>query len=93
MKSAYELAMERLEKESPSPPPLTEEQKAALAEMDNKYLSKIAEVKILAERELKESWNNPEAQAKIQERLQTDIRRLEAERDEKKNEIRRPSSL
>lgn len=92
MKSAYELAMERLQKESPSPPPLSEEQKAALAETENNYLSKIAEVKILAERELKESLGNPEAQVKIQERLQTDIHRLEAERDEKKAEIRKSSA-
>ena len=42
MKSAYELAMERLQKTSPSLS-LTEEQKKALAEIDSKYRAKIAE--------------------------------------------------
>ena len=42
MKSAYELAMERLEKESPEVK-VTEEQKAELAELDNLYQSKLAE--------------------------------------------------
>ena len=42
MKSAYELAMERLAKESPVDS-ITEEQKVAIAEVDKKYSSKIAE--------------------------------------------------
>ena len=42
MKSAYELAMERLQKTAPSLS-LTEEQKKELAEIDSKYRAKIAE--------------------------------------------------
>ena len=42
MKSAYELAMERLAKDSPEVT-LTEDQKAQLAEIDKKYKAKIAE--------------------------------------------------
>ena len=42
MKSAYELAMERLQKESPDQS-LSEEKKAELAELDNLYKSKLAE--------------------------------------------------
>lgn len=42
MKSAYELAMERLEKQSPVAK-LTDEQKTALAEIDQTYRAKIAE--------------------------------------------------
>ena len=89
MKSAYELAMERLEKEKPAGPPLTEEQKAALAEIDNKTTAKIAERKILADGEMKQAGGNPEVMEKIQERLREDLRRLETEREEKKAEIRK----
>src|SRR5215469_11759516 len=42
MKSAYELAMERLQKTSPSAS-LTDKQKQELAELDSKYQAKIAE--------------------------------------------------
>ncbi len=87
MKSAYELAMERLEKESPSGPSLTDEQKAQLAEIDSKYKAKIAEVKILAEQDLKQAATMEEIET-IKERQQTDTRRLESECEEKKNEAR-----
>ena len=42
MKSAYELAMEKLQKESPDQS-LSDEKKAELAELDNLYKSKLAE--------------------------------------------------
>ncbi len=42
MKSAYELAMERLAKESPDQQ-LSEDQKARIGEIDTKYKAKIAE--------------------------------------------------
>ena len=42
MKSAYELAMERLAKESPDRQ-LSEDQKARIGEIDTKYKAKIAE--------------------------------------------------
>ena len=45
MKSAYELAMERLEKDSPVTA-LSDEQKAAIAEIDSLYQSKIAEKEV-----------------------------------------------
>ena len=41
MKSAYELAMEKLEKETPVTK-VTDEMKAELAELDNFYQSKLA---------------------------------------------------
>jgi len=88
MKSAYELAMERLQKESPSAPPLTDEQKAALAEIDNKTTARIAEKRILAEQEMSQA-GDVETLQKIQDRLQEDIRRLETEREEQKAEIRK----
>jgi len=50
MKSAYELAMERLQKGSPTMT-LTPEQKAELAEIDSSFNAKIAERRFLVQRE------------------------------------------
>ena len=46
MKSAYELAMERLNKKSPTTK-VTASQKKELADLDSLYASKIAEREIL----------------------------------------------
>ena len=89
MKSAYELAMERLEKESPSGPPLTDKQKAEIAEIQNRYESRIVEKKILAEDARKRAQGDPQALEKIQAELVEDIRRLQAECEEKTNEVRK----
>ena len=45
MKSAYELAMERLQPEGPTVT-LTDEQRAQLAEVDSLYQSKVAEKEV-----------------------------------------------
>lgn len=46
MKSAYELAMERLEKEKGPSKKLTESQKQQIADIDRKYDAKAAEHKL-----------------------------------------------
>ncbi|GMW00108.1 MAG: hypothetical protein AMXMBFR84_12460 [Candidatus Hydrogenedentota bacterium] len=46
MKSAYELAMERLEKEKGPTKKLSDSQKFAIAEIDRKYDAKVAEKKL-----------------------------------------------
>ena len=51
MKSAYELAMERLEKGSPSIS-LTEDQKKEIAEVDSVYRAKIAEKELFLKEEI-----------------------------------------
>lgn len=88
MKSAYELAMERLEKASPSGPPPSEEQKKELAEIDKIYEAKIAERKIMAGQEIQKNYGNYEAVLKIQENLREDIQKLEEEREAKKQAVR-----
>ena len=56
MKSAWELAMERLDAEDPEAgKALTDEKKAELAEIDAKYDAKIAERKIFLEKALNEA--------------------------------------
>lgn len=88
MKSAYELAMERLEKESPSGKPLTNAQKAEIAEIQKKADSKIAEIKILAEDEMKKARGDMQALQQIKARMKDDIRREEELCESKKQSVR-----
>jgi hypothetical protein len=89
MKSAYELAMERLQKESPSLT-LTDEQKKELAEVDSKYRAKIAEKELF----LKEQIAKAQAEGKfddvesLQKQLASEIRRLQDECETKKEKLR-----
>ena len=91
MKSAYELAMERLEKEVPSSQKkLTDDQKKRLGEIEDEYQAKLAERRILAQRniqELRMQGKFDEAQS-AEEELGNDIRKLEEEKDHKKNKVR-----
>ena len=56
MKSAYELAMERLQQTSPSLS-LTDEQKKELAELDSKYRAKIAEKELFLKEQIRKGAN------------------------------------
>lgn len=91
MKSAYELAMERLNAESPNEnAPLTEEQKDELADLDNKYNAKVAECKIAHEKRVAEAsaTGNFEDLGKAQEELRIDLDRIESDREAAKDRIR-----
>jgi hypothetical protein len=89
MKSAYELAMERLQKASPSLS-LTDDQKKELAEIDSKYRAKIAEKELF----LKEQIRKAEAQGKVedveslQKQLASEVRRLHDECEARKEKLR-----
>jgi hypothetical protein len=89
MKSAYELAMERLEKSSPSVS-LTENQKREIAEIDSMYRAKIAEKELF----LKDQIRKAQAAGKFDEveslekQLSSEIRRLQEECDVKKEKLR-----
>ena len=85
MKSAYELAMERLEKKAPTKK-LTDKQKAEIAEINSLYGSKIAERETFLQGELvkERAKGDATAVAQIQDQLARDVRRLHAEWEEKK---------
>ena len=87
MKSAYELAMSRLEKKEPTVV-LSEAKKRELAEVDSFAQAKIAERKLLIEPELAKSVANPAEQAALQKQLASEIARIEEERERKKEKIR-----
>jgi hypothetical protein len=89
MKSAYELAMERLEKKSPSIK-LTDDQKKQIAELDSLYASKIAQRELFIKGELEKARENGdfEAHQSLERQLSADRNNLRADLDEKKTKVR-----
>jgi hypothetical protein len=88
MKSAYELAMERLNKSAPSVK-LTDAQKKQLAELDSRYAAKIAEREIALETELAKSVDDVDAEAALREQIGRERKKLQAELEDKKEQVRR----
>ena len=88
MKSSYELAMERLNKSAPTKK-LTETQKKQLAELDSKYSAKIAEREIALETEIAKAADDFEKEESLREQLVTERKKLQAELEGKKEQIRR----
>lgn len=86
MKSAYELAMERLGGKSRE---LTTEQKEALAEIDKIYEAKIAQASFSAQNKLTACQNDPQKRKQLEEGALWELRALEEEREKKKEELRK----
>ena len=89
MKSAYELAMERLEQKSPTHK-LTEQQNAEIAEIDASFKAKIAEREVFLQDQLSKArfaGNETEA-AEIEDQLARELRRLQQDCEEKKEKVR-----
>ncbi len=92
MKSAYELAMDRLAKSDPAAgKPLTAEKKSRLAEIDRVFKGKLAEREIFLKKQLDEAWTarNAEEVDKIQKQLVSERARLDEEREAEKDQVRR----
>jgi hypothetical protein len=89
MKSAYELAMERLNKKSPAVK-VTDKQKQELAEIDSKYAAKYAERELLLKEEMNKAVakGDYEALGQLEKQLVSDRKSIEAEKEEKKEKIR-----
>lgn len=85
-KSAYELAMERLKKKDEEAgiehKPLTDEQKAAIAEIRNFYQAKLAEIELLHQSKLVATVD-PAERAQLEQDYRMDRDRLTSERDRK----------
>jgi len=89
MKSAYELAMERLNQSTPGPK-VTAEQRRQLAEIDSLYASRIAEREIALNEEIggAEARGDLSAAEDKRQLLRQERERLRAERDAKKDAVR-----
>ncbi|MCS1406953.1 MAG: hypothetical protein M2R45_00109 [Verrucomicrobia subdivision 3 bacterium] len=81
--------MERLQADSPSVS-LTDAQRAEIAELDSVYQAKIAEKEIFVKGELAKATEqgDVEAIASLERQLGTDRAALQAELEEKKEQIR-----
>jgi hypothetical protein len=90
MKSAYDLAMERLEKQSPSLK-LTDDQRAQIAEIESLYKSKMAEQELLLADLIRQerAAGKPAEVEKIQQQLASELRRLTEECESKKENVRK----
>ena len=89
MKSAYELAMERLQKNAPTVT-LTAEQKAQIAEIDSTFKARIAERELFLKSEITkaESLGKLDEVESLQKQLAIDVRRLQEEGEAKKEKLR-----
>ena len=88
MKSSYELAMERMG--GGDDKPLSDEQKAKIADIDSKYKAKIAERKIFLEKNLSDAQaqGNEEEIELVRRQLNDEVADLEAKSEAEKDKIR-----
>ena|SRR5437660_3341934 len=86
LKSSFELAMERLRKRDADAgiarPTVTDEQKAAIAEIRNFYEAKLAELETLHQGRMRSLFNEAE-RATHEDQYRRDRERLTSERDAK----------
>jgi hypothetical protein len=89
MKSAYELAMERLAKNQPIVT-LTDDQKAQLAEIDSQFKARIAEKELFLKGEIAkvQSAGKFEEVEALEKQLRSEIRRLQEDCEAKKEKLR-----
>jgi hypothetical protein len=92
VKSAYEIAMERLG-QSGAAKKLTAEQKARLAEIDSLYKSKIAQCELAFQNGLRAALDAGDVAKEelLRTRFAADREKLEGEREAKKNRVREES--
>jgi len=89
MKSAYELAMERLAKGQPVVT-LTDEQKKQLAEVDSTFKARIAEKELFLKGEIEKarSTGKFEEAESLEKQLASEIKRLQEDCETKKEKLR-----
>lgn len=89
MKSAYELAMERLQKQSPASK-LTAAQKEQINELDALYKAKRAEKELFLKGEIAKAAaaGDGESYEQLQQQLARELKRLESDCEEKKEKVR-----
>ncbi len=91
MKSAFELAMSRLEKTEPLRK-LSDDQKKRIAEVDADIHAKIAERKVFLEGEIAKADGDKLGQDELRRQLALEIARLEEKREDRKEKIRQETA-
>jgi hypothetical protein len=89
MKSAYELAMERLERQAPTRQ-LTAKQKSEIAEIESTYRARVAERELFLRGEIVKALGSGQMQEveMLEKQLAMDMRRLNEECETKKAKAR-----
>jgi hypothetical protein len=89
MKSAYELAMERLQKAAPSVS-LSDEQKKQIAEVDATFRAKRAEREVFLKDQIAKARTSGKTEEvdELEKQLTAEIRRLQSDCEEKKEKLR-----
>ena len=90
MKSSYELAMEHLNKTAPTTK-FTAAEKMEMAELDSGYTVKIGEREIALKGQIAEV-REPEKEESLRNQLVQERKRLQAELEEKKEQVRSGTS-
>ena len=85
MKTAYELAIERMGGQSKQ---LNDDQKKELADIDRVYGAKVAEAKLAYEARQKSLADDQEKAQEAREQLAAELASLERKREGKKNAVR-----
>jgi hypothetical protein len=90
MKSAYELAMERLQKGAPTVS-LTDDQKKQLADIDSSFKAKIAEREVFLKDQISKAQmsGKVEEMEALQKQLSIEVRRLQEDCESKKEKLRK----
>jgi hypothetical protein len=88
MKSSYELAMERLNKNAPGKK-LSDAQKKELAELDSQFAAKVAAREIALNSEIAKVTDDFAEQKSLREQLVIERKKILAELEEKKESVRR----
>ncbi len=89
MKSAYELAMERLAKNQPIVT-LSDDQKKQLADVDSTFKARIAEKELFLKDQIRtaQSAGKFEEMESLEKQLASEIRRLQEDCEAKKEKLR-----
>jgi len=94
IKSAYELAMERLEQSQGKTPSLSDEQKRAIAEVDNEMRAQIAELEITMAQRIAEAkgFGDQSKVSELEREKSAEIQRIRNHAEERKQSIRSSSA-
>jgi hypothetical protein len=85
MKSAYELAMERMNRESGPQANLSDEQKTKIASIDGAADAKVAETRLVYEPKI--AVASGEERAELERQLADEVRRIDEKREHDKESV------
>ena len=89
LKSALDLALERVAQRDGTMASLTDAQKAALAEIDSKTRAKLAELEILGNDRLAKAASDPDQIEKIKAEQRTAMEKIRSRAEEEKERVRK----